>query len=497
MDKIDLSITYLKCIKDIYSSNCIEHLEYIMEQISGELKVLITGHKGNYDLVYKNSVHTSDLFKLDGRVKKPESLFEKFIRKDEGLMLLDKFQIRSEEDIESRKDDIVNYFYSYEDIVGVKIVTELKEDAKNMYKLLLDHSNEFLDKIIFKDIKNQPKSMKNGLEIYNIKGLYLNKYGFELQIKSKINSAWGDLDHSIFYKNYSFNPVKSTAQLTMNHIGNMLDEIEKLLYSIRNAENNYEITAKKSRFVEQLDNYLSEKIKIKFNSSYRVDKLADILFYAYENLVSEYDNINLAIADTEYYDLMQAEFEDDLCISYRRFRENSFEAMILENIFLKIIFSNENISNDQYETKIKDYLEFVLLYLANTLGDESVESLNERGIDLRDILKDAFNYVNTIDLIIKKYNYEVLNLWIKQLLDDYEMDECRKNNMIKLWLITLNKGMLQEYLENQDINLIYELMEDVKNNINMIEDKSSIEIKFLETCNDEISSVLTKIIGGN
>lgn len=497
MDKIDLSIKYLQCIKDIYSNNCINHLKDKMKEISDELKLLIKEHKGNYDLVYKNSVHTSDLFKLDGRVKKPESLFEKFIRKDEGLMLLDKFKIRSEEDIESRKADIVEYFYSYEDIIGVKIVTELKEDAKNMYKLLLDHSNEISGKIIFRDIKNQPKSMKNGLEIYNIKGLYLNKYGFELQIKSKINSAWGDLDHSIFYKNYSFNPVKSTAQLTMNHIGNMLDEIEKLLYSIRSAENNYEVTAKKSRFVEQLDNYLSEKIKIKFNSSYRLDKLADILFYAYENLVSEGDNINLAISDTEYYNLMQAEFEDSLCNSYRRFRENSFEAMILENIFLKIIFSNENISNDQYETKIKEYLKFVLRYLAKALGDESVESLNERGINLKNILKDAFNYVNTIDLIINKYNYEVLNLWINQLLDDYEMDECKKNIMIKLWLITLNKGMLQEYLENQDIDKIYELMEEVKDNINMIEDKSSIEIKLLETCNDEISSVLTKIIGGN
>lgn len=497
MDKIDLSITYLKYIKDIYSNNCINHLEDIMKKISYELKALITEHKCNYDLVYKNSVHTSDLFKLNGRVKNPESLFDKFIRRDEGLMLLNKFQIRAEEDIESRKADIVNYFYSYEDIVGVKIVTELKEDAKNMYKLLLDHRNEVSDKIIFRDIKNQPKSMKNGLEIYNIKGLYLNKYGFELQIKSKINSAWGDLDHSIFYKNYSFNPIKSATQLTMNHIGNMLDEIEKLLYSIRNAENNYDITAKKSRFVEQLDNYLSEKIKIKFNSSYRVDKLADILFYAYENLVSEYDNINLTISDTEYYDLMQAEFENDLCISYKRFRENSFEAMILENIFLKLIFSNENISSDQYEAKIKEYLEFMLSYLAKALGDDSVESLNERGIDLINILKDAFNYVNTIDLIIKKYNYEVLNLWIKQILDDYEMDQYGKNIMIKLWLITLNKGMIQEYLENQDINLIYELMEEVKTNISMIEDKTSIEIKLLETSNDEINSVLTKIIGGN
>ena len=100
-------------------------------------------------------------------------------------------------------------------------------------------------------------------------------------------------------------------------------------------------------------------------------------------------------------------------------------------------------------------------------------------------------------MIINKYNYEVLNLWINQLLDDYEMDECKKNIMIKLWLITLNKGMLQEYLGNQDIDKIYELMEDVKDNINMIEDKCSIEIKLLETCNDEISSVLTKIIGGN
>lgn len=496
MDKIDLSISYLKKIKDIYSNDCTTHLEDMMEEIKVEIKQLLEEHKENYGLIYKNSVHTSDLFKLDGRVKKPDSLFEKFIRKDEGLMLLDNFQIRSENDIDSKKSDIIEHFYGYEDIIGVKIVAELKEDANNMYKLLLDHSNEISEKIVFKDIKTQPKSMKNGLEIYNIKGLYLNKYGFELQIKSKINSAWGDLDHSIFYKNYSFNPVKSTAQLTMNHIGNMLDEIEKLLYSIRNVENDYEGTAKKSRFIEQIDNCLSQEIKTKFNSSYRIDKLADILFYSYEKLVSDYDKGTLEIAGLDYYDLMQEEFKDEFCKSYRGFRDNSFEAMILENIFLKIIYSKETISNEQYENKVKSYLDFILSYIVEILDEDSIENLNERNIYLREILMQIFDYVNSIDLLIKKYNYEVLNEWIKQILDDYEMGEPEKNEMIKLWLITLNKGRLEEYLKNQDIGFIYDLMERVKDSIDNIEEKSSIEIKVLERCNEEIDKAVAKMIGG-
>lgn len=493
MDKIDKSIELLEKIKEIYDSSCRQHLKEVLKQIKNELITLLEEHKKNYDLIYKNSVHEIDLFKLEGRVKKADSIFEKFIRKDEGLKLLEKFSIKDFSDIEMKKDEIIKYFYEYEDIMGIKIVTELSEDCKHMYMLVLEKHNEFEDKIIFKDIEPeiQPKKMQNGLDIYNIKGTYLKEYGFELQIKSKIYSAWGDLDHSIFYKNYNFNPVKNTAQLTMNHIGNMLMEIERHLYTIRHANNDYEDNAKKVRFIEELCRCFSNEIKEKFNANYRVDKLADILLYTYEDSIGdEYNRDNLDVASTNYYSLLVNNFNDDMCKEYKSFRDNSFDAIILENFFLRLIKSKEVINDTNYESNIIGYLNSIIKYIVQGFEEENEDDLNERGINIRKILKDILKYVSSIDLFINLNNYISLNEWIKQLLEDYEVNNDNKAEIIKLWIIALNDGLIDEYLSLKDTMNIYDIFIKVEENIKKIEDNDHLNIKLLSRCNRVITSAI-------
>lgn len=379
-------------------------------------------------------------------------------------------------------------------------MTELSEDCIQMYKLLLENHNELVEKITFKDIEPeiQPKKMKNGLDIYNIKGKYLNKYGFELQIKSKIYSAWGDLDHSIFYKNYSFNPVKNTAQLTMNHIGNMLGEIERHLYTIRNANNDYEGNAKKVRFVEELYRCFSKEVKEKFNANYRVDKLADILLHMYEKLNdSEYNRENLEISHVDYYLLMVNDFNNDVCKEYKFFRNNSFDAIILENFFLKLIKSHKVINGDNYETNIIEYLDHVINYIVQSFEEENEQDLNERGICIRNILKDIFKYISNIDLFIGLDNYISLNEWVKQLLEDYEVNSNDKTEVIKLWIIALNDGLINEYLNQKDIMSIYDIFAEVESNIKKIEENEHLNIKLLNKCNRIINSAINNSVRGS
>lgn len=498
MDRIDNSINLLEHIKKVYEDNCIEQLEEKLSDIKKEILKLLEKNKLRYNLQYKNSVHEIDLFKIDGRVKKPESILEKFIRKDEGLKLLDKLDIKTIEDITLKEEEIIKYFNLYEDIIGIKIITELSEDCKNVYKLLLEEKDQIKEKIVFKDIEPniQPKKMKNGLDIYNIKCNYENSYGFELQIKSKINSAWGDLDHSIFYKNYNYSPIKDTVQLTMNHIGNMLNEIERHLYTIRNANDNYEENSRKIRFIEQLHNKCHDSITKKFSVSYKIDKLCEILLFIYDEQINIYNGQSIDVLDDDYYDLMETDFIDDLLKNYKIFRDKSFEVAILENIIAKTTQIDTILNSLNYENFMKKQIDFIVKYIIKGFDVEDESDLNERSINIRDILKDVFLYVSNIDLFINIKNYKSINEWAKQVLDDYEVEPDKKNEIIKLWIIVVNDGSIEEYLKTQNIDDVYDLNKLVEKNISEIEISDKAILKELKKCNDIVNKSIKEIIDG-
>lgn len=500
MDRIDNSISLLEYIKKVYEDNCIEQLEEKLSDIKKEILELLEKNKLAYNLQYKNSVHEIDLFKIDGRVKKPESILEKFIRKDEGLKLLDKLDIKTIEDVTLKKEEIIKYFNLYEDIIGIKIITELSEDCKNVYKLLLEEKDQIKGKIVFKDIEPdiQPKKMKNGLDIYNIKCNYENSYGFELQIKSKINSAWGDLDHSIFYKNYNYSPIKDTVQLTMNHIGNMLNEIERHLYTIRNANDNYEENSRKIRFIEQLHHKCYDSITDKFSVSYKIDKLCEILLFIYDKQIDIYNGESIDVSENDYYNLMEIDFSDDLLKNYKTFRDKSFEVTILENIIAKIIETDNTLNSLNYENFIKKQIDLIVNYIIKGFDVENESELNERSINIRDILKDVFLYVSNIDLFINIKNYKSINEWTNQVLDDYEVEPDKKNEIIKWWIIVINDGSIKEYLKTQNIEYVYDLEELVEKNIYEIENETSdkVILNELKKCNDIVKKFIKEIIDG-
>ena len=126
----------------------------------------------------------------------------------------------------------------------------------------------------------QPQKQKNGFKIFRIDGIVTdtnNELPFELQIKSLVNSFWGEIEHKIIYKNYNFLLVDDLLIEMMHSIKNNLALLDKQLLTIyRNVEqrqtdeeyqrrNLEEVMAKMCNdvFAKQLKEQLGMNVNIK------------------------------------------------------------------------------------------------------------------------------------------------------------------------------------------------------------------------------------------
>jgi len=103
------------------------------------------------------------------------------------------------------------------DLIGLKIDCRFIEDEFHIYKSLKElfiiqlddgfYTCKSFGHIALELTSHQPQSQKNGFAIYRIDGYYKNgdhKVNFELQIKSLVNSFWGDIEHRLVYKNTNY-----------------------------------------------------------------------------------------------------------------------------------------------------------------------------------------------------------------------------------------------------------------------------------------------------
>ncbi len=175
---------------------------------------------------------------INGRVKGTTSLPEKIIRKN----------------YYSKYKDAETFIGELPDILGVRIICLLNSEEKNIYKKLNEifcyeykYKQEFLSNNIESDnglnalfIKKelQPQKQKNGLDIYRITCKWFDKdeneyVNVELQIKSLVHFFWGELEHMLFYKNYSYNIAGDFFQSQMNIIEEDLNIIDYQLTSLK------------------------------------------------------------------------------------------------------------------------------------------------------------------------------------------------------------------------------------------------------------------------
>lgn len=180
------------------------------------------------------NLYNVDYLNITSRVQSHDSLKEKILRR--GYY--------------KKYNDPKRLIYHLSDLIGVRIECRFEQDEREIYKLLKKHFNirneaGFYYNEMNPNIKlsldgRQPQKQKNGFKIFRIDGLVTDTdtdLPFELQIKSLVNSFWGEIEHKIIYKNYSYLLVDDLLIEMMHSIKNNLALLDKQLLTIyRNVE---------------------------------------------------------------------------------------------------------------------------------------------------------------------------------------------------------------------------------------------------------------------
>jgi ppGpp synthetase/RelA/SpoT-type nucleotidyltranferase len=503
MDQIEKNIQIFKKIIEIYNDSYLQkELNLQKETIINIFKEILEENADRYELVISNSVAKKNLFDFDARIKSPISLYEKFIRRNDGLRINKKIGLDDIEDTTRKKDSIKKELKLFEDVIGVKIVTELSKDVENIYKILSENEKLFNDKNIeFRDLKDQPKPMKNGLDIYNIKAVFNQQYAFELQIKSKIYSAWTDMDHSLFYKEYSVTPIRDTVQVSMNNIGEILNQLEEFLYDLRISQEDYPQKAEFISMVSRFDTEFSEALKNKLSNEYNLTKIAPILKF----FLDQFSEPKPLLTNITYQHLTYKPIDNDN-LNYLRIRNEDFELIILETIFFnwKINYENKNISETEYDNFINDYLNILCKRISDTVIDKiNPLEKDQTQIFINQKMKFLLPHSNSSKVLLHIDNY-VKNYKINQLIIDeseglHQTIEVSKyidniSNLYALGIFMCDFDQYCDYINNSTENMQEELTQilvNIQSKSNHFQEKYGIE-DLLELTKNVIENIAKK-----
>lgn len=142
--------------------------------------------------------------------------------------------------------DADRLIYDASDTIGVRLECRFLDDEKQLYDRLMSlftlpdaRGGRGIegDNIFLKLDSPQPEKQKNGLEIYRIDG-YVREgsecYGFELQIKSLVNSFWSEIEHKVIYKNKRYMMIDKFVGELMMSIHDSLVNIDSQLHMLFN-----------------------------------------------------------------------------------------------------------------------------------------------------------------------------------------------------------------------------------------------------------------------
>ena len=137
--------------------------------------------------------------------------------------------------------DAERLIYDASDTIGVRLECRFLADESLLYEKLkemfyVEGEGDALrceEGDIYLKLKTpQPEKQKNGLEIYRIDGYTYyggERYNFELQIKSLVNSFWSEIEHKIIYKNKRYMIIDSFVGELMMSIHDSLVNIDSQL----------------------------------------------------------------------------------------------------------------------------------------------------------------------------------------------------------------------------------------------------------------------------
>ena len=461
MKSIDYKIERINIISDKFN-DIRKELISNQELIIDKLKELVDKYAEDFSLTKTNSVRKLKFYSFVFRVKEKDSFSEKLIRNNDYNFFDSKLNDLDNIDYPELKEKIKEL----DDLIGIKILTDLNIDSINMFKLV--SSSKFLKElkengitINSDDLSIQPVKMKNGLNIFKLRCEY-ETWKFELQIKSKLESAWGDMEHSIFYKDYKLTPVRDLAQHSMIHIGKLLLEIDDFLEEIREANDNFSDNSKAILFSNDFETKYSKKVsEILRGINYNFKKIASLSY----NLHS----IGIEILKADELNSEYLSLSCDKYKSYIEFRNQDFDLQIFETILLSNI--NENIDENNLEATLDKYFENInKSYIQRIIQDNIIQDqeLAEKYINLffnTCVKYNCKEYVlNTKNVLKHIENLKLFSEGIEVL----ELNEEEEFELLSAYTIFCFKGNLDEYIGTVDKDQLLENLEQAKIEIGKI-----------------------------
>lgn len=270
------------------------HLENELKDITKELEDILYNYLKNKcieeDTVINNSVHKSMIpFSLKTRVKSKESLEEKVIRNDIKFSPIDNSEILT----------------NFDDLIGITILTTTigYHDLAHRYFINLVNETEDISIIGVMD-KKKPLFGNNRIQYYHLKLLYKN-YPVEIQIKSVFLSAFADIEHTLFYKDFDIYELKSYNKKIMHSLAPILIDLEDILHEIYTQDNSYiELEFLKTKIYKYINKNKIEILELeqiadngKLNYSFKLAAEMLTTFYLGKDITIFDENMNLERID--------------------------------------------------------------------------------------------------------------------------------------------------------------------------------------------------------
>ncbi|SKB40647.1 hypothetical protein SAMN05660841_00342 [Sphingobacterium nematocida] len=442
MLNIKNNIIFFEYVSTFYSDTIIEELETKLKRLKETFEELLEREADNHHLKNSSSVQDVFYFSVKGRVKDKKSFYEKLIRKNLGLHLIKELQF--EGDIskvkKEKSGELSNLIKKIDDIIGIRIVTELKKDCKKVYELINNNISFFEKKnISLSNLSIQPEPMKNGLDIYKIKGSLDNIFSFELQIKSKIDEAWGDLDHTLFYKDYSVSPIKDTVQLTMNNVGFLLEKLETLLYDLRESSKKYNQVAENVKFQTEVNKKYGPQLLKLFRADVNLIEISDFILKIKERLKLKGLGKGINIS----FDHLSFNCTSSRLQQFQTLRSLSHKLLLIEAFYYhlkKVKVSKWNITAETYESALTEFLDFLTSYNLEGIFTE---------LEVNKIIDDTSMYISNPALYIDKEKIkntiDFLKLAENTLNDQFFLEH--KKLVINLLFIASYEGDCSSFID--------------------------------------------------
>lgn len=361
----------LDSISALYDHHRVSFTEITLEIVS-IFKELLESKSEEFKLTYNNSAYPGYYFSFSSRVKTVKSFKEKLVRSNDVLKFMD---LTLDED----KEKLLK---SLDDLIGIKILGELEEDVTSICSLISSNLNWLSSKgiQIDTDMDSLPVQMKNGIDIFKMSCSFKKDdqtFLFELQVKSKLLSAWGDMEHSIFYKDYSGSAIKSSIQKVMNDVGRNLLSLDALLYSIRSSNKDYLKQRESILFLEHVQKLFMTPIKKYMNTTQNFDlnKIVGLL-YRFDSIDKKKETFEFpesVLTHVESKDLGPNEKSLNIFINLKR---TSISIRILEYIYTSYFVNSESYS--EKVTDDQNYLELQKNVLNRFLDEYKKIVINEK-----------------------------------------------------------------------------------------------------------------------